>query len=345
MIETIAWVANHVRIIDQRLLPRAIKHETIETVQQMWRAIRQLRVRGAPAIGVAAAFGVYLGVRKWRGTKSARFYKHLCSVCDYLASARPTAVNLFWALEQTKNCAQSLLDKPVATIKESLLQLALELLEDDMNRCRQIGKHGARLLPRTCTILTHCNAGILATCGSGTALSVIYSALAGGKKIHVYADETRPLLQGARLTSWELMQAKVPVTLICDSMGAILMSQNKIDAVIVGADRITLRGDIANKVGTYNLAVLAYHHQVKFYVAAPLSTFDPALDSGAQIPIEMRDPEEITIIQGKRIAPDNVAVFNPAFDVTPARYVTAFITEKGVIYPPYKSAIKKILNQ
>lgn len=340
-ISSIEWKNNKVKIIDQRLLPQRLKYEYIENPQQMWRAIRELRIRGAPAIGVAAAFGVYLGVHNWRGSDFAGFYKRLLEVTDYIGSARPTAVNLFWALELAKKEALNNQAKPISAIKESLLSLALKLLQDDRKRCEAIGKFGAELLPNKCRILTHCNAGALATAGIGTALGIIYTAHKQGKEIEVYVDETRPLLQGARLTAWELHQARIPVTLICDNMAASLMAQGKIDAVVVGADRITQSGDFANKVGTYSLAVLAHYHKIKFYVAAPLSSFDFQLKSGKDIPVEFRSQSEVTHIGGRRIAVKGIKVYNPAFDITPARLVTAFITETGVIKPPFSKEIKK----
>lgn len=343
-IQTITWTNNKVKIIDQRHLPLKLKYEYIDNVHQMWRAIRELRIRGAPAIGVAAAFGLYLGVRHWRGKDSNKFFRRVCEVADYLATARPTAVNLFWALEKVKAQIRISLNKPVPELKKMLLSLALGLLEDDRQRCEAIGKNGADLLPESCTILTHCNAGALATAGMGTALAVIYTAQKQGKKVKVFADETRPLLQGARLTAWELKQSGIDVTLICDNMSATLMAQGKIHAVLVGADRICVSGDFANKIGTYALAVLAHHHKVKFYVAAPLSSFDPNLKSGKDIPIEFRPPEEVTTFGNKRCAPPNIKVYNPAFDVTPARFVTAFITEREVITPPFTAKIKKLLN-
>ena len=344
-IETIRWVDNRVRIIDQRLLPLQLKYEDITTAKQMWRAIKQLRVRGAPAIGVAAAFGVYLGVRGWRGNDNVKFHEKIFETADYIGSARPTAVNLFWALDLARKTSMPVSRKTVAAVKRDLLNLALELLRDDRERCEAIGRHGAMLLPARGTVITHCNAGALATAGMGTALAVIYTAVKQGKKIKVFADETRPLLQGARLTAWELTKSRIPVTLICDNMAAMVMAKHQIDAVIVGADRITMSGDFANKIGTYSLAVNARVHDIPFFVAAPLSTFDAALKVGRDIPIELREADEITHIGNTQIAPDNVCVYNPAFDVTPARYVTAFITEKGVITPPFSSKIREIIRR
>ncbi len=343
-ISTIRWINNHVRIIDQRFLPSALRYEDIDSARQMWRAIRELRVRGAPAIGVAAAFGLYLGVRRWRGNDTDKFYRRISEVADYIATARPTAVNLFWALDLAKERAAMQKHTSVASMKKALLGLAVELLKDDRRRCELIGEHGAELLPDDATVLTHCNAGALATAGIGTALGVIYTAVKRGKKIRVYADETRPLLQGARLTSWELMKSRVPVTLICDNMAGIVMAHGLVDAVIVGADRITLSGDFANKVGTYTVAILARHHKIPFYVAAPLSTFDSRLKSGKDIPIEERPPEEIYTIGTRQIAPPEISFFNPAFDITPARFVTAFVTEKGVIRPPFSDTITRVLG-
>lgn len=313
-----------------------------ETPELVWEAIKELRVRGAPAIGVAAAFGTVLGVQNVSDDPAA-FFEALEAVTAYLASSRPTAVNLFWALERMKKCASSHTSEPVARIKRALLDEARAILDEDNELCRRIGRFGAELLPQECTVLTHCNAGGLATAGYGTALGVIYAAQEMGKKIRVFADETRPLLQGARLTSWELLHAGIDVTVIADNMAATVLRNGWIDCVIVGADRIAANGDTANKIGTYGLAILAKEHGVPFYVAAPFSTFDLSLASGDRIPIEERKPEEITECKwcGRPLAPRGVRVFNPAFDVTPARYITAIITERGVIHAPDKAKIQR----
>lgn len=285
-----------------------------------------------------------MGIWRSEARSYDEFKAELDRVADYLATSRPTAVNLFWALDRMREAAERNKDKPIPELKKLLLKEALDIIEEDKRICRAIGRNGARLLPDECTVLTHCNAGGLATADYGTALGVIYAAVEMGKRIKVFADETRPLLQGARLTAWELMQGGIEVTLICDNTAAYVMKQGLVDCVIVGADRIAANGDTANKIGTYNLAVLAKEHGIPFYVAAPSSTFDLTLESGDQIPIEERSPEEVTCPFGRRIAPEGVKVYNPAFDVTPARLITAIITEKGVIRQPLHENIPKILN-
>jgi methylthioribose-1-phosphate isomerase len=305
-------------------------------------AIRTLVVRGAPAIGVAAAFGLVLAVRvalkKKRPWQSA-----FDEAAVLLAATRPTAVNLFWAIERMRGVASVLSDDPSAALSR-LEREAVAIMEEDVAANKAMGAHGAKLLPKDARVLTHCNAGALATAGYGTALGVFRAAVSAGKKIHVFVDETRPVLQGARLTAWELMKDRIPCTLITDNMSASLFAAGKIDAVVVGADRIAANGDVANKVGTYGVAVLCKVHKVPFYVAAPLSTIDLKLRSGVLIPIEERDPSEVTHIKGKRVAPEGVDVFNPAFDVTPARYVSAIITEKGVVKAPFQSSIRKLFS-
>jgi methylthioribose-1-phosphate isomerase len=344
-LKTIDWVDNNVDIIDQTLLPGELKYLRITTIDAMYDAIRMLKIRGAPAIGIAAAFGCYLAIKDFpEQGNTADLLTILSKQGEYLISCRPTAVNLQWAVQKTIAQAQrhaSLSD--ITTIKKSILDNARTILDDDRRMGRAIGEHGAQLLDNASTLLTHCNAGGLATAEYGTALAPVYVAFERGKKITVYADETRPLLQGARITAFELMQAGIPVVLICDNMAATVMARGLIDAVIVGADRITANGDTANKIGTYGVALLAKAHNIPFYVAAPSSTFDFSLATGIAIPIEERDENEITCGFGKRIAPEGVQVFNPAFDVTPASLITAFITENGVIKPPFITSIPKYI--
>ena len=323
----------HVVMIDQTLLPEKLEIIEAGDVETMWDAIRRLVVRGAPAIGIAAAMGVVLGVRGAASAGEAEFRRRLEEVCRYLATSRPTAVNLFWAIDRMTKCAERHAGQPPPTIAEALLREAQSIRDEDAEMCRKIGEHGAPLIAEGCGVLTHCNAGALATSELGTALAPMYTAQAAGRSFRVYADETRPLLQGARLTAWELGRAGIDVTLICDSMAAVVMREGKVDLVITGADRIAANGDVANKLGTYGLAVLAEAHRVPFYVAAPSSTFDLSLASGAEIPIEQRDPDEIRRGMGRQIAPEGVPCYNPAFDVTPARLIRGLITERGLIEP------------
>src|SRR5579884_3839726 len=317
---TIAWIGDEtgfVRLIDQTLLPTRLEYRDCRTVEDIWEAIRSLRVRGAPAIGVAAAMGVVLGVQNCQ--EAARYGERLRQVTAYLRTSRPTAVNLFWALERMERCFER--ECRTGTPREWTQQLLAEaraIQEEDRRMCRAIGAAGAHLIGEGHGVLTHCNAGGLATAEHGTALAVMFAAAEQGKRFHVFADETRPLLQGARLTAWELHQRGIDVTLICDNMAAQVMKERKVDLVVVGADRIAANGDTANKIGTYGVALLAHHHGIPFYVAAPSSTFDLSLRDGSAIPIEQRDPREITHGLGRQIAPDGVAVYNPAFDVTPA---------------------------
>jgi methylthioribose-1-phosphate isomerase len=344
-VETITWSGEAVRLIDQTLLPNEVRYLEIEEVERLWEAVRALRVRGAPAIGIAAALGAYLGVRHSAAERYEEFRGELGRVCAYLASARPTAVNLFWALERVQRRADELREHPIQVVKEALLDEALAMIEEDHLVCRSIGRHGMELLEDGWGILTHCNAGGLATAAYGTALAPVFLAHEHGTRLHVFVDETRPLLQGARLTAWELQQAGIPVTLICDNMAATVMSQGKVQAVIVGTDRTTANGDVANKIGTLGVAILAHEFGVPFYVAAPTSSIDMSLASGAEIPIEERDPEEVTTGFGRRIAPEGIAVYNPAFDVTPHKYVTALITEYGVVRPPLGEGLRKLFRE
>ncbi len=345
-VPTIEWIGNldgEVRLIDQTRLPTQYRLIKCTSAREMWRAIRTLQVRGAPALGVAGALGTVLGVRNSRARTFRDFRRDLRKVTRYLGSARPTAVNLFWALERMERTAEATRDLPLKRLKERLLQEAISIIEEDRSICRAIGRNGSVLIPKKATILTHCNAGALATAGYGTALALIFRAKEEGKNIRVFVDETRPLLQGARLTTWELMRSGLDVTLICDDMAALVMKEGKVDLVIVGADRIAANGDTANKIGTYSLAVLAREHKIPFYVAAPVSTFDDKISDGNQIPIEERPSAEVTDWWGKRTAASGVKVYNPAFDVTPARYITAIVTEKGIIRRPNARNIKKII--
>jgi methylthioribose-1-phosphate isomerase len=335
-IKSIEWKNGKVVIIDQTRLPLEELYLEITDYRELAVAIKQLKIRGAPAIGIAGAFGVCLGANEIRTEDYSEYSQRIEVIIDELAATRPTAVNLFWALRRMRKIIDSNIGIKPDEIKQKLLEEALRILNEDRETCRLMGEQGASLLKDGDTVLTHCNAGALATGGIGTALGVIFTAVKQGKKIKVYADETRPLLQGARLTTWELMKAGIDVTLICDNMAAWVMSQGWIDCVMVGADRIAANGDAANKIGTYNLAVLAHHHQVPFYVVAPTSTFDLDLNSGAEIPIEQRSAEEVTEGFGKRTAPRAVSAYNPAFDVTPNELITAIITEKQIYYRPFE---------
>jgi len=346
-LRTLHWegaVDGYLVLIDQTLLPTEFKEIACRDVETVWEAIKVLRVRGAPAIGVAAAYGVCVGLQTAAAADDAAFFQRFNEVLAYLASSRPTAVNLFWALDRMRRVGESLRGKrPAKEIAQRLFEEACDIEAEDRRTCRELGRHGAQLLADNSGVLTHCNAGGLATADYGTALAVMFAAAEAGRRLHVYADETRPLLQGARLTAWELQQRGIPVTLICDSMAAQVMREGRVQAVIVGADRIACNGDTANKIGTYSVAVLANYHHVPFYVAAPTSTFDFAIGSGAEIPIEHRDPREITHGFGRQTAPAGIDVYNPAFDVTPAGLIAGFITEKGVIRAPYLENLRKTL--
>jgi len=347
-VDTLRWVgdcAGHLRLVDQTLLPVEFVQIECRDVETLWEAIKMLRVRGAPAIGIAAAYGVCLGLQTVAGKDEVAFFARLDEVTEYLASSRPTAVNLFWALKRMKERALAGRGKkPTFEIAADLLAEARAIHEEDRQMCRAIGHHGAELLSDGQGVLTHCNAGGLATADYGTALAVFFAAAESGKRLHVYADETRPLLQGARLTTWELAQRGIAVTLICDSMAAQVMREGRVQAVVVGADRIAANGDTANKIGTYGLALVAAAHQIPFYVAAPTSTFDLSLARGDEIPIEERDPREITHSFGRQTAPEGINVYNPAFDVTPARLITALICEKGVIRPVTEERIAEVIR-
>ena len=332
MVPTVEWKDGAVRLLDQSRLPGAVEFLDCRDYKAVADAIRTLKVRGAPAIGVTAAMGVALGAQAIRATDYPTFAQAVFTICDDLAATRPTAVNLFWALERMRRKLESVRAQPVSTIKQVLTSESQAILEEDIALCKTMGRHGADLIRDGQTVLTHCNAGSLATAGYGTALGVIRAACEQGKKINVIADETRPVLQGSRLTAWELMQDHIPVTLITDNMAGSLMRQGKIHLCVVGADRIAANGDVANKIGTYSVAVLAKAHNIPFYVAAPYSTIDLKTKSGADIPIEQRNPLEVTTIHGSHpVAPKGVAVYNPAFDVTPAELITGIITERGVL--------------
>jgi len=333
--KTLEWIGDcqsgHLRLLDQTLLPLEVVFLDCRDVQAVWGAIKRLSVRGAPAIGVSAAYGVIVGLQSSADVPRDRFNEKLTEVTDYLATSRPTAVNLFWALDRMKAFANQRSELSSSEVLQQLLEEAQRIDVEDQQMCLAIGNNGAALLPDECSVLTHCNAGGLATAGDGTALSVFFAAHRQGKKLHVYADETRPLLQGARLTSWELQQRNIPVTVICDSVAGWAMKLGRIQAIVTGADRIAGNGDAANKIGTYSVAQLAKAHNIPFYIAAPSSTFDLSLASGEDIPIEERGRDEIAHGFGKQTVPDGVEVFNPAFDVTPAELITAIITERGVI--------------
>lgn len=337
MIPTLEWTDAGVRFLDQTKLPLEETYVLTTTYQQVADVITTMVVRGAPAIGVSAAMGVALGVAGSKATNLGDLKLEVANICSTLAATRPTAVNLFWAIDRMRTLFERLADQPdatVATVQQGLIAEARRMYDEDIEACKVMGAHGAPLLPKEGGVLTHCNAGALATCGYGSALGVVRSAVSQGANIRVYADETRPFLQGARLTAWEMMHDGIPTTVLCDNMAATLMRQGKIQAVIVGADRIAANGDVANKVGTYGVAILAKEHGIPFYVAAPWATIDVATPTGDQIEIEQRSSVEVTHHAGKQLTPHNVDIENPAFDVTPAKYVTAIITERGVLHHP-----------
>jgi len=339
ILNPIYWKNNSLHIIDQTLLPSRLETISLSSVREVWTAIQRLQVRGAPAIGIAAGYGVVLSSLMHKNQPVITFKEKIVEDIDYLRTARPTAVNLFQVLDQFDNLITNS-DETVPEICLAIEQLALAIHADDKDRCRQIGRHGQEVIPGSATVLTHCNTGALATGGIGTALGIIYTAKEQGKTLQVFVDETRPLLQGSRLTAFELEHAGIPATLISDNMAAMVMATHKIDAILVGADRIAANGDTANKIGTYGLAVLAHHHHIPFYIVAPLTTFDLTLENGQQIPIEQRAAEEVKIISGNYISPENTSVFNPAFDITPHHLITAVITDQGIIFDPDKHKIQ-----
>lgn len=332
-------------MLDQRILPEKELYLECRTYQDVAHAIKCMVVRGAPAVGIAAAMGIALGVRAIPEKNKKEFLSQFDKICNTVASTRPTAVNLFWAIEKMKKLVYQNLRASLKVLSLLLKKEALKILKEDIESNKRMGKYGSKLIKNGATILTHCNAGALATGGYGTALGVIRAAKAQGKKVQVIADETRPFLQGARLTAWELKKDGIPVTVITDNMAAFMMQQKRIDAIIVGADRIAANGDTANKIGTYSLAILANEHKIPFYVAAPLSTIDFNLKTGREIPIEERDKKEVSHIGGKRMVPQGVSIWNPAFDVTPNRFITAIITDYGVVKKPYQKNLKKLVSK
>src|SRR6478672_10733696 len=342
MIQTLEWTDSGVRFIDQTKLPTEETYVTCKTYTQVADVIRNMVVRGAPAIGVAAAMGIALGVQNSKAETVGDLKKDFDEICKTIGETRPTAVNLFWAIRRMQGKFETLRVRPLAQIKQALVEEAQRMHAEDIAANQAMGRHGATLMPASGGVLTHCNAGALATCGYGTALGVIRAAVEQGKTIHVYADETRPFLQGSRLTAWELMKDGIPTTVISDNMAGAMMNQGKINAIVVGADRIAANGDVANKIGTYSVAVLAREHGIPFYVAAPLSTVDFETPDGSGIPIEQRDGKEVTHIAGRQMVPDGVEVENPAFDVTPAKYVTAIVTEKGIARAPYEESLRRL---
>ena len=329
--KTVEWTKNKVRVLDQSKLPSKVSYLEFDDYRELAKAIKELKIRGAPAIGIAAAYGVVLGMMRGKHSGKRDYEKRLDSVVSVLKSTRPTAVNLFWALDRMKKVALKYEGYDIKSRNKRLLHEALLIHQEDKVMCQKIGEYGSKLLKNGCRILTHCNAGALATGGIGTALAPLFIAKAQGKKIRVYVDETRPVLQGARLTTWELLQQRIDTVLICDDMAAFLMQKKMIDCIITGADRIVRNLDAANKIGTYNLAVLAKFHKIPFYLAAPSSSFDHSIENGGKIKIEERSSEEVTDFWGRRTAPQRVKVFSPAFDVTPANLITAIITDRGII--------------
>jgi methylthioribose-1-phosphate isomerase len=342
--QSIEWKDESLRIIDQTHLPSREVYTQLTSVGQVWEAIKKLKVRGAPAIGIAGAYGLYLGVKDLPDSGYTSFYSECKRISDYLNSSRPTAVNLSWALNRLLATVQSRKELPVSDLKSLILETAKIIHDEDRRMCKSIGEHGVELVPDNARVLTHCNTGGLATGQYGTAFSVIYHAYQAGKIEHVWVDETRPLLQGARLTTWELSKAGIPHSLNVDSAAAFLMQTGRVDMIITGADRITKNGDAANKIGTYALAVLAGEHGIPFYIAAPSSTIDMNLESGNDIEIELREEDEVTSFAGKQAAPDKTDAFNPAFDVTPNRLITAIITEKGILKPDYSKQFKTLFT-
>lgn len=345
MFKTIEWKNDKVIMIDQTALPEKEVYLTYEDYRDVADAIKRLIVRGAPAIGVAAAMGIALGSLKVSEIKRAEFKRQFDEICEVIGKARPTAVNLRWAVERMRRVFEENEALSIGEIKALLKKEALKIYEEDIEINKALGKHGAKLVPDKAVVLTHCNAGALATAGYGTALGVIRAAVEAGKKVEVYSDETRPFLQGARLTTWELMKDNIPVTLITDNMAGYFLKDGKINLVVVGADRIAANGDTANKIGTYSVAVLAKENNVPFYIAAPTSTIDLRCPTGMKIPIELREGEEVIMIGGQYIAPRKVRSAYPAFDVTPAKFITGIITEAGVAKPPFEESLKKMVEK
>ena len=343
--KTIEWKGDRVRLLDQRRLPQEVRYLDCRDASSVAKAIRTMAIRGAPAIGVAAAMGIALAAKKIRSNQTEVFLKNLEKACQEIGETRPTAVNLFWAVNRMKRLLALVHSYGVKEMKKRLEEEALRIYEEDLEINRKIGENGKRLIKDGYGVLTHCNAGGLATAGFGTALGVIYAAWGGGKRFRVFVDETRPLLQGSRLTAWELAQEKIPATVLTDNMAGWLMKKGKIKLVVVGADRIARNGDTANKIGTYGLAILSKWHHIPFYVAAPTSTLDISLASGRDIPIEERKPEEVTHLGGKQITPKGIEAFNPAFDVTPHPLIHGIITEKGIVRKPFERTLKRIKSE
>lgn len=343
MIKTLEWTGGGVRFLDQTKLPGEETYVTCATAEEVAEAIRSMVVRGAPAIGVAAAMGIALGAQQAEGDHVAEFRRNFDQLCDLMAETRPTAVNLFWAIERMRARFEASTEMPVKQIQQTLINEARRIYVEDLAANEALSKHGAALMPASGGVLTHCNAGALATAGGyGTALGVIRAAVESGKKLHVFADETRPVLQGSRLTAWELQKDGIPTTVIADNMAGAMMRQGKIGAVVVGADRIAANGDTANKIGTYTVAVLAKEHGIPFYVAAPFTSIDLETPDGSKIPIEQRAAREVTHVGATRIAPEGIKVENPAFDVTPNAFIAAIITERGVAKPPFTESLRKL---
>ncbi len=347
MIPTLEWLPAGVNFLDQTKLPLEETYVLATDYKQVATVIRDMIVRGAPAIGVSAAMGMAIGIDRSTATSLDDLTAEVAIIAQTLAETRPTAVNLFWGIDEVRNLYNELAatNTPIPEIKAAVVAKACLMYDEDIAACKQMGQHGAPLMPQTGIVLTHCNAGALATCGYGSALGVIRAAVEAGHTIGVFADETRPFLQGARLTAWELMKDNIPTTVLCDNMAASLMRQGRIQAVIVGSDRIAANGDVANKIGTYGVAILAKEHGIPFYVAAPWSTVDMATEHGDLIPIEQRSAREVTHSNGKQMTPDGVGIENPAFDVTPAKYVTAIITERGILRAPYVESIKQMAEE
>jgi len=342
--KTIEWKGDRVRILDQRRLPHEVRYIDCREASDVATAIRSMAIRGAPAIGVAAAMGIAVGARKARAKEPEAFRKAVGRICEEMAKTRPTAVNLFWAIDRMKEVLEQLHSFSIDEMRSRLEQEAFRIFEEDVEVNRRIGENGSVLIHEGDRVLTHCNAGALATAGHGTALGVIQSAWAEGKRFHVFVDETRPLFQGSRLTAWELSQEKIPFTVLTDSMAGWLMKNGEVSLVLVGADRICLNGDTANKIGTYSLAVLANYHRIPFYVAAPTSTLDSSLACGIEVPIEERSSQEVTHPGGKQVTPKGVKVRNPAFDVTPHSLIQAIITEKKIVRKPFVRELKRIIS-
>ncbi len=347
MIPTLEWTPAGVNFLDQTKLPLQETYVLATDYKQVATVIRDMIVRGAPAIGVSAAMGVAIGIDRSTAADIPALNAEVAEICDLLAGTRPTAVNLFWGIGQVRDLYNQLAaaNTPIPEIKKAVVALSQQLYDEDIANCRKLGAFGAELMPKEGTVLTHCNAGALATCGYGTALGVIRGAIEAGHKIDVLADETRPFLQGARLTAWELMKDNIPTTVLCDNMSAHLMSKGRIQAVVVGADRIAANGDTANKIGTYGVSILAKEHGIPFYVAAPFNTIDLETATGEGIPIEQRSAREVTHSNGIQMTPDGVGIENPAFDVTPAKYIAAIITERGVLRAPFGESIRAMAEQ